>query len=56
MLEIVVVAPERVVVDSNVIPPPPAGVAHSGAVAPELTCKTCPAVPIPNRIGTVASR
>ena len=24
----------------DVIPPPPAGVAHSGAVAPEFTCKT----------------
>ena len=41
MLEIKVLAPERVVVDPSCVIPPLVGAAtHSGAVAPELTAKT----------------
>ena len=33
---------------------PADGVAHSGAVAPELTVRTCPAVPIGSAVFTLA--
>jgi hypothetical protein len=39
--ERVIEAPVNAVVESKVIPPLEAGVAHSGAVAPELTCNIC---------------